>query len=144
MAARSPVRRVKKSSLPSVERAAAYSSASSVLTLASVADILETVANRFSLEIHGEQAPRADSRVTLGASNVSPAAHARTADTSAADGVVSWLERNGRGYDTPGGLVPLVPGAVVYDLISGDPTRRPGPAWQPSPRSRSSACCRQR
>ena len=47
---------------------------------------------------------------------------------AAADGVVSWLERNGRGYDTPGGLVPLVPGAVVYDLISGDPTRRPGPA----------------
>ena len=47
---------------------------------------------------------------------------------AAADGVVSWLERNGRGYETPGGLVPLVPGAVVYDLISGDPTRRPGPA----------------
>jgi L-aminopeptidase/D-esterase-like protein len=46
---------------------------------------------------------------------------------AAADGVVRWLERNGRGYDTPGGLVPLVPGAVVYDLISGDPTRRPGP-----------------
>jgi L-aminopeptidase/D-esterase-like protein len=47
---------------------------------------------------------------------------------AAADGVVRWLERNGRGYDTPGGLVPLVPGAVVYDLIGGDPTRRPGPA----------------
>ena len=47
---------------------------------------------------------------------------------AAADGVMRWLERNGRGYDTPGGLVPLVPGAVVYDLISGDPTRRPGPA----------------
>jgi L-aminopeptidase/D-esterase-like protein len=45
---------------------------------------------------------------------------------AAADGVVSWLERNGRGYDTPGGLVPLVPGAVVYDLMSGDPARRPG------------------
>jgi L-aminopeptidase/D-esterase-like protein len=47
---------------------------------------------------------------------------------AAADGVMRWLERNGRGYDTPGGLVPLVPGAVVYDLISGDPARRPGPA----------------
>jgi L-aminopeptidase/D-esterase-like protein len=46
---------------------------------------------------------------------------------AAADGVVRWLERNGRGYDTPGGLVPLVPGAVVYDLMSGDPMRRPGP-----------------
>jgi L-aminopeptidase/D-esterase-like protein len=47
---------------------------------------------------------------------------------AAADGVVKWLERNGRGYDTPGGLVPLVPGAVVYDLMTGDPARRPGPA----------------
>jgi L-aminopeptidase/D-esterase-like protein len=46
---------------------------------------------------------------------------------AAADGVVRWLERNGRGYATPGGIVPLVPAAVVYDLMSGDPTRRPGP-----------------
>jgi L-aminopeptidase/D-esterase-like protein len=47
---------------------------------------------------------------------------------AAADGVMRWLERNGRGYETPGGVVPLVPGAVVYDLMSGDPARRPGPA----------------
>jgi L-aminopeptidase/D-esterase-like protein len=47
---------------------------------------------------------------------------------AAADGVVRWLEREGRGYQTPGGIVPLVPGAVVYDLLSGDPRRRPGPA----------------
>jgi L-aminopeptidase/D-esterase-like protein len=47
---------------------------------------------------------------------------------AAADGVMRWLERSGRGYETPGGLVPLVPAAVVYDLVSGDPTRRPGPA----------------
>jgi L-aminopeptidase/D-esterase-like protein len=47
---------------------------------------------------------------------------------AAADGVVRWLERSGRGYETPGGLVPLVPAAVVYDLITGDPSRRPGPA----------------
>jgi len=46
---------------------------------------------------------------------------------AAADGIMRWLERNGRGYDTPGGLVPLVPAAVVYDLMSGDPARRPGP-----------------
>jgi L-aminopeptidase/D-esterase-like protein len=46
---------------------------------------------------------------------------------AAADGVVRWLERNDRGYETPGGLVPLVPTAVVYDLMSGDPRRRPGP-----------------
>jgi L-aminopeptidase/D-esterase-like protein len=47
---------------------------------------------------------------------------------AAADGVVRWLERAGRGYETPGGLVPLVPAAVVYDLMSGDPGVRPGPA----------------
>ena len=46
---------------------------------------------------------------------------------AAADGVMRWLERNGRGYATPGGLVPLVPAAVVYDLVSGDPTRAAGP-----------------
>lgn len=46
----------------------------------------------------------------------------------AADGVMAWLEHEGRGYETPGGLVPLVPAAVIYDLITGDPNRRPGPA----------------
>jgi L-aminopeptidase/D-esterase-like protein len=46
---------------------------------------------------------------------------------AAADGAVRWLEEHGRGYKTPGGLVPIVPAAVVYDLIGGDPTVRPGP-----------------
>jgi L-aminopeptidase/D-esterase-like protein len=46
---------------------------------------------------------------------------------SAADGVVRWLEERGRGYPTPGGLVPIVPAAVVYDLMQGDGTARPGP-----------------
>ncbi len=46
---------------------------------------------------------------------------------AAADGVVRWLERNGRGYMTPGGLVPIVPAAVVYDLVEGDAEARPGP-----------------
>jgi L-aminopeptidase/D-esterase-like protein len=45
---------------------------------------------------------------------------------AAADGVVRWLEERGRGYETPGGVVPLVPAAVVYDLVSGDPRARPG------------------
>jgi L-aminopeptidase/D-esterase-like protein len=45
----------------------------------------------------------------------------------AADGVVRWLEERGRGYPTPGGVVPIVPAAVVYDLIEGDPEVRPGP-----------------
>ena len=46
---------------------------------------------------------------------------------AAADGAVRWLEEHGRGYETPGGLVPIVPAAVVYDLIGGDPAVRPGP-----------------
>lgn len=46
---------------------------------------------------------------------------------AAADGVVRWLEENGRGYETPGGIVPLVPAAVLYDLVTGDPSVRPGP-----------------
>lgn len=46
---------------------------------------------------------------------------------AAADGVGRWLEQNGRGYETPAGLVPIVPAAVVYDLAEGDPGARPGP-----------------
>jgi L-aminopeptidase/D-esterase-like protein len=46
---------------------------------------------------------------------------------AAADGVARWLEERGRGYPTPGGVVPIVPAAVVYDLIGGDPEVRPGP-----------------
>jgi L-aminopeptidase/D-esterase-like protein len=45
----------------------------------------------------------------------------------AADGVMRWLEERDRGFDTPGGVVPLVPAAVVYDLLTGDPRSRPGP-----------------
>jgi L-aminopeptidase/D-esterase-like protein len=44
---------------------------------------------------------------------------------AAADGVVRWLEERGRGYQTPGGVVPIVPGAVIYDLVEGDPRARP-------------------
>ncbi|HEY7150936.1 MAG TPA: P1 family peptidase [Solirubrobacterales bacterium] len=45
----------------------------------------------------------------------------------AADGAMRWLEERGRGYVTPGGVVPIVPAAVVYDLVEGDPGARPGP-----------------
>jgi L-aminopeptidase/D-esterase-like protein len=63
---------------------------------------------------------------------------------AAADGAARWLEEHGRGYKTPGGLVPIVPAAVVYDLIGGDPEVRPGPeqgyaaceAAQPGPPQR--------
>ena len=47
---------------------------------------------------------------------------------AAADGAVRWLEEHGRGYATPGGLVPIVPAAVVYDLLQGDPKARPDAA----------------
>ena len=46
---------------------------------------------------------------------------------AAADGVMRWCEERGRGYLTPGGLVPLVPSAVIYDLLAGRPDVRPGP-----------------
>ena len=45
---------------------------------------------------------------------------------AAADGVVRWCEQHGLGYQTPDGLVPIVPAAVIYDLASGDPAVRPG------------------
>jgi L-aminopeptidase/D-esterase-like protein len=44
---------------------------------------------------------------------------------AAADGAMRWLEEQGRGYETPGGLVPIVPAAVIYDLVEGDPRSRP-------------------
>jgi len=47
---------------------------------------------------------------------------------AAADGVVRWLEENGHGYETPAGLVPIVPAAVVYDLAEGDASARPDAA----------------
>jgi L-aminopeptidase/D-esterase-like protein len=47
---------------------------------------------------------------------------------AAADGVVRWLEERGVGRPTPGGVVPLVPAAVVFDLVEGSAPRRPGPA----------------
>jgi L-aminopeptidase/D-esterase-like protein len=46
---------------------------------------------------------------------------------AAADGVVHWLEERGIGYPTPAGIVPLVAGAIVYDLPLGDAGARPGP-----------------
>ena len=46
---------------------------------------------------------------------------------AAADGVSRWLEQHERGYWTPGGRVPLVPTAVIYDLVGRDPKVRPGP-----------------
>jgi L-aminopeptidase/D-esterase-like protein len=47
---------------------------------------------------------------------------------AAADGVVGELAREGRGHPTPAGRVPLVPGAVVFDLSIEEPGPRPDAA----------------
>ena len=36
---------------------------------------------------------------------------------SAADGVMRWLEEQGRGFPVGAGVVPIVPGAVLFDLL---------------------------
>ena len=46
---------------------------------------------------------------------------------AAADGVARWLEERGLGRPTPAGVVPLVPAAVIFDLVQGESGRRPGP-----------------
>jgi L-aminopeptidase/D-esterase-like protein len=46
---------------------------------------------------------------------------------AAADGVMAELEQAGRGHPTPAGPVPIVPTAVIFDLLTGDPNVRPGP-----------------
>jgi L-aminopeptidase/D-esterase-like protein len=46
---------------------------------------------------------------------------------AAADGVVSALESDGRGHETPVARVPIVPAAVIYDLSVESPSLRPGP-----------------
>jgi L-aminopeptidase/D-esterase-like protein len=44
---------------------------------------------------------------------------------AAADGVVQYLAEQGIGFRTRAGIVPLVAGAVVFDLALGDPEARP-------------------
>lgn len=46
---------------------------------------------------------------------------------AAADGVMKALEAEGRGHPTPAGPVPIVPGAVIFDLFGREPSFRPGP-----------------
>jgi L-aminopeptidase/D-esterase-like protein len=43
----------------------------------------------------------------------------------AAGGVVRWLEEKGRGFETSAGRVPIVCGAILYDLALGDAKIRP-------------------
>jgi L-aminopeptidase/D-esterase-like protein len=44
---------------------------------------------------------------------------------AAADGAMRWLEQHERGYVTPGGIVPIVPAAAIYDLAEGEGAVRP-------------------
>jgi L-aminopeptidase/D-esterase-like protein len=44
---------------------------------------------------------------------------------AAADGVMRWLEEHDRGLAIEAGVVPIVPGAVIFDLPVGDWSRRP-------------------
>ncbi|WP_040840608.1 P1 family peptidase [Nocardia brevicatena] len=44
---------------------------------------------------------------------------------ASADGVMRYLEEQGRGVPTPAGRVPIVPTLAVFDLGAGDPTARP-------------------
>ncbi len=44
---------------------------------------------------------------------------------AAADGVMRWLEEHDRGVAMDGGRVPIVPGAVIFDLPVGDWAYRP-------------------
>ncbi|MGE2716675.1 P1 family peptidase [Mycolicibacterium litorale] len=44
---------------------------------------------------------------------------------AAADGVMTWLEQQGRGVAMDGGVVPIVPAAVIFDLPVGGWACRP-------------------
>ena len=46
---------------------------------------------------------------------------------AAADGVVKYLDEKRVGFSTSAGVVPIVPGAILFDLQIGDGSIRPGP-----------------
>jgi len=47
----------------------------------------------------------------------------------AAAGVMRWMEERGRGFGVPGGVVPIVPSAVIFDLVPlGSFSARPSAA----------------
>ena len=45
---------------------------------------------------------------------------------ASADGVMVEVAKDGRGAPTPAGPIPIVPTAIVFDLMSGSVVRRPG------------------
>ena len=42
---------------------------------------------------------------------------------AAADGAMQWLAANARGFEIAGWRVPIVPGAIIFDLVGRDPAR---------------------
>jgi L-aminopeptidase/D-esterase-like protein len=64
---------------------------------------------------------------TVGAVNAVVLSGGSAFGLAAGDGVARWCEEQGIGYPTPAGPVPIVVGAVLYDLDIGDRRRRPGP-----------------
>lgn len=48
---------------------------------------------------------------------------------SAISGITDWLYEKGVGFRYKGALIPVVAGAVIYDLAFTDPTVRPTPDW---------------
>lgn len=56
-----------------------------------------------------------------------------------AGGVMRFLEERGIGFPTAGGVVPIVPTAVIYDLWFGDPAFRPDAAMAYAAAERASA-----
>ena len=47
----------------------------------------------------------------------------------AAGGVMHWLRRQGRGFAVGGAVVPIVPGAIIFDLNTGGPKDWDHPPW---------------
>ncbi len=58
---------------------------------------------------------------------------------AAADGVMSELANEGRGHPTPAGPIPIVPAAIIFDLLVGEPTAPDAAAGSAAYRERSSA-----
>ena len=47
----------------------------------------------------------------------------------AAGGVMHWLRGQGRGFGIGGTVVPIVPGAIIFDLLTGGPKDWDHPPW---------------
>lgn len=67
-----------------------------------------------------------DPRMSVPGANAIVLAGGSAYGLAACDGVMEWLEGQGTGFETPGGIVPIVSGLACFDLMVGDPSIRPG------------------